>query len=69
METASLRTLSPNTNMYRIGSTSKAWKIARVATGSTAEIRDPKANDSIQLSLYTTWACNKSHNEILKDYM
>ena len=43
METASFRTLSPNTNMLRVGSTSKAWKIARVATGSTADISDPKA--------------------------
>lgn len=43
IETASFRTLSPNTNMLRVGSTSKAWKIARVATGSTADISDPKA--------------------------
>ena len=43
METASLRILSPKTNMLRVGSTSKAWKMARVATGSTAEIREPNA--------------------------
>lgn len=43
METASFRTLSPNTNMLRVGSTSSAWKIARVATGSTADISEPKA--------------------------
>lgn len=29
--------------MLRVGSTSKAWKMARVATGSTAEIREPNA--------------------------
>lgn len=43
IETASLRILSPNTNMFNVGSTSNAWKIASVATGSTAEIREPKA--------------------------
>jgi hypothetical protein len=43
IETASLRTLSPNTNIFRVGSTSKAWKIAKVATGSTAEIIEPNA--------------------------
>lgn len=43
IETASFRTLSPNTNMLRVGSTSKAWKMARVATGSTADISEPKA--------------------------
>jgi hypothetical protein len=43
METASFKTLSPNTNMFRVGSTSNAWKIAKVATGSTAEIIEPKA--------------------------
>ena len=42
METASLSTLSPNTSMLRVGSTSKAWNMARVATGSTAEMRHPK---------------------------
>ena len=41
METASLRTLSPKTSMLRVGLTSRAWKIARVATGSTAEINAP----------------------------
>ena len=43
IETASLRILSPNTNMFNVGSTSKAWKMASVATGSTAEISDPNA--------------------------
>lgn len=43
IETASLRMLSPKTNMFSVGSTSKAWKIASVATGSTAEIREPNA--------------------------
>ena len=83
METASLSTLSPNTNMYNTSSTCHApqyysfffnslyhdalncipwyfivsyiipctllyeltfiaWKIARVATGSTADIKDPE---------------------------
>ena len=41
METASFRTLSPNTSILRVGLTSRAWKMARVATGSTAEIRAP----------------------------
>ena len=49
METASLSTLSPNTNMLSVGLTSRAWKMASVATGSTAEIRAPNvklyAND------------------------
>lgn len=43
METASLRMLSPNTNMLRTGSTFRALKMAMVATGSTAEISEPKA--------------------------
>ncbi len=42
METASLSTLSPNTSMLSVGLTSRAWNIARVATGSTADIRAPK---------------------------
>lgn len=41
--TASFRILSPNTNIYKIGSMSKALNIARVATGSTAETSEPKA--------------------------
>lgn len=43
METASLRMLSPNTSMLRTGSTCSALKIAIVATGSTADIREPNA--------------------------
>lgn len=43
METASFRMLSPNTSMLRTGSTLRALNMAIVATGSTAEIRDPKA--------------------------
>lgn len=43
METASLRMLSPKTNMLRTGSTLRALKMAMVATGSTAEISEPKA--------------------------
>ena len=42
IDTASFSTLSPNTSMLRVGLTSSAWKMARVATGSTAEIRAPK---------------------------
>ena len=42
IETASFNTDSPNTNMLRVGSTSRAWNMARVATGSTADMRDPK---------------------------
>ena len=43
MDTASFKMLSPNTNMFRVGSTSSAWNIAKVATGSTADINEPKA--------------------------
>lgn len=43
IETASLRMLSPNTNMLSTGSTLRALKMAMVATGSTAEISEPKA--------------------------
>lgn len=43
METASFSTLSPKTSMYNVLSMSSAWKMASVATGSTAEISDPKA--------------------------
>ena len=43
METASLRMLSPNTSMLRTGSTLRALNMAIVATGSTAEMREPKA--------------------------
>ena len=39
--TASFNILSPNTNMFSKGSTFKAWKMANVATGSTAEISEP----------------------------
>jgi hypothetical protein len=35
--------------MLSTGSTSRAWKMARVATGSTAEMRDPKAKLSTKL--------------------
>ena len=41
METASFSTLSPNTSMFRVGLTSRAWNMASVATGSTADIRAP----------------------------
>jgi len=51
IDMASFRMLSPNTNMLRMGSTSRAWKMATVATGSTAEISDPNAKDSEKLSL------------------
>lgn len=43
IETASLRMLSPNTSMLSTGSTLRALNIAIVATGSTAEIKEPKA--------------------------
>ena len=39
--TASFNTLSPKTSMLSVGLTSSAWNRARVATGSTAEIRAP----------------------------
>ena len=51
--TASFSTLSPNTNMYRTWSTFKALKMARVATGSTADINDPKAKLSTMSNSYT----------------
>ena len=57
METASFSMDSPNTNMYKIGSASSAWKIARVATGSTADISDPKAKLSTRSSSYAISAC------------
>ena len=41
IDTASFSTLSPKTNMLSVGLTSRAWNIASVATGSTAEIRAP----------------------------
>ena len=41
--TASFKMDSPKTNMFKTGSTSNAWNIASVATGSTAEISDPNA--------------------------
>ena len=43
IETASFKTLSPKTNMFNVGSTLSAWKMASVATGSTADIMEPKA--------------------------
>lgn len=43
METASFRMLSPNTSILSTGSTFRALKMAIVATGSTAEIREPNA--------------------------
>lgn len=43
IETASFRMLSPKTSMLRTGSTLRALKMAMVATGSTAEISEPKA--------------------------
>lgn len=49
--TASLSMLSPKTNMFKTGSTSRAVKMARVATGSTADINDPKA----RLSVNSNW--------------
>lgn len=51
--------LSPKTNMFSTGSTSMAWKIATVATGSTADISEPKAK------LSTKFTANKK-NEFLE---
>jgi len=56
IDTASLSTLSPNTNMYSIASTSKAWKMAKVATGSTADMSEPKAKLSSKSNGYATFA-------------
>lgn len=42
IDTASFKTLSPKTRMYKVLSTSSAWKMASVATGSTAEMSEPK---------------------------
>ena len=55
METASLRTDSPNTSMLSVGSTSKAWNIASVATGSTADMRLP--NVKLKTNAYTYKIC------------
>ena len=41
MATASLSTDSPNTSMLSVGCTSSVWKMANVATGSTAEMSAP----------------------------
>lgn len=49
--TASFRILSPNTSIFNTGSTSRAWKIASVATGSTALISEPNAKLSMKLNL------------------
>ena len=51
IDTASFKMLSPKTNMFNTGSTSKALKIAKVATGSTAEINDPNAKLSTKSNL------------------
>ena len=48
--TASFKMLSPKTNIFNTESTSKAWKMAIVATGSTADIREPKAKLSTKFS-------------------
>lgn len=54
METASLSTLSPNTNMLRVGSTFRAWNIASVATGSTADMRDPNVKLEKTIIIFVT---------------
>ena len=51
--TASFKMLSPKTNMYKTGSTSSALKMARVATGSTAETSEPNAKLSRASNGYT----------------
>jgi len=56
MATASFKILSPKTSMFNTGSTSSAWNMATVATGSTADINEPNAKLSIKLSLYATSA-------------
>ena len=43
IDTASLRILSPNTSMFKVGSTLSALKMAIVATGSTADTKEPYA--------------------------
>jgi hypothetical protein len=50
--TASFKILSPKTNMYNIGSMSRALKMARVATGSTADTREPNAKLSLAPNEY-----------------
>ena len=44
IDTASLRTLSPNTIAYKSWSAFIALNNAKVETGSVAEIKEPKAN-------------------------
>lgn len=56
MDTASLRILSPNTNMLSSGGTSRALNMARVATGSTAEMSAPNAKLSTRSNSNATSA-------------
>lgn len=65
IETASLRMLSPKTNMFSVGSTSKAWKMARVATGSTAEISDPNAKLRRKKLRNTFWSPSNQKSSLL----
>ena len=50
MDTASFNTLSPNTSIFSVGSTSIAPKMANVATGSTALMSEPKVKASRSVS-------------------
>jgi len=47
---ASLKMLSPNTIEYKLTSASISLKIARTATGSVAEIKDPNAKLSFRVN-------------------
>ena len=55
--TASFNNASPNTNTSKSGSTFKALNVAKVATGSTAQIKEANAKHSqIVISLYKEWS-------------
>ena len=47
---ASLKIDSPNTIAYKLTSASSSLKMAKTDTGSVAEIKDPKAKDSLRVN-------------------
>ena len=51
IDTASLRTLSPNTSAYKLTSTCKSLNIARIVKGSVLEMRAPKYKVSRKVKL------------------
>lgn len=51
IEIASLKIDSPNTIENRLASASSSLNKASTETGSVAEIKEPKANDSLNVKL------------------